>query len=187
MQDDTVQIGDFEQAVTAYRGVLRRDGLQRSPAEIAREDDVYDVLRHEAALRADRIDNRDRTFHRQLIVDADLLCELAVQRVDEALATVDAAAWQEPVLLAGLLVSAEEHASLPAQDRRDSNARLRGHQLADDPNPRTPRSLEGSSSTSTNSTSGIGRTTSCAIRIPGSTRKGSVASVLSNTTRSSPR
>jgi hypothetical protein len=40
-----------------------------------------------------------------------------VQRVDEALPTVDAAAGQEPILLAGLLVPAEEHTSLPAQDR----------------------------------------------------------------------
>src|SRR5205823_6168729 len=113
-------------------------------------------------------------------------CELAVQRVDEALAAVDATAGEQPILPARFLVSAEKHAPLPAQDCRDPDARLRRH-VAEDPNPRTPRSLAGSSSTSTSSNSGIGNTTSCAIRIPGSTKNGSVASVLSNTTRSSPR
>ena len=42
----------------------------------------------------------------------------------------------------------------------------------EEPKPRTPRSLSGSSSTSASSSSGTGRTTSWAIRIPGSTTNG---------------
>ena len=67
------------------------------------------------------------------VVDPDLLRELAVQRVDEALARVDAAARQQPVLLSRLLVPAEQHPALPAQDRRDADARLGAHQAPDDP------------------------------------------------------
>src|SRR6185312_10260453 len=187
MQDDVVEITDLEEPVPAHGCIPRGDRFERSPAEIAREDDVHDMLRREAVPRGDRVDECDGSFHRELIVDADLLGELAVQRVDETLAAVDAAAGQKPVLLARLLVAAEEHAPLPAQDRRDTDARLGLHHVAEDPNPRTPRSLAGSSSTSTSSSSGIGRTTSCAIRIPRSTTNGSVASVFSSTTRSSPR
>ena len=76
-----------------------------------------------------------------------------------------------------------------ASQRRIAETRIRGSpiRLADEPKPRTPRSLSGSSSTSTGSSSGSGSTTSCAIRIPGSTTNGSRASVLSSTTRTSPR
>ena len=60
---------------------------------------------------------------------ADLLLELAAQRLDEALAAVDAAAGQQPVLAAaGLLVPAEEDAALPAEERGDADARLERHQ-----------------------------------------------------------
>ena len=72
----------------------------------------------------------------------------------QRLAAVDPAARQQPVLLARLLLAAEQHAVLPAQERRDADARL--HQCRDDPKPRTPRSDSGSSSTSTSSTSGSG-------------------------------
>src|SRR5207245_4296464 len=125
-----------------------------SSTGIARGDDLHQVLRREALLRGDRIDDRNWAFDRQLIVDPDLLCELPVQRVDEAFAAVDAAAGKQPVLPPRLLVTAEEHAPLPLQDRRDPDARLRSLHVADDPKPRTPRSLEGSYSTSTRSTSG---------------------------------
>ena len=60
--------------------------------------------------------------------------------------------------------------------RRDADPRLGAHAYArDDPKPRTPRSLAGSSSTSTSSSSGTGRTTSWAIRMPGSTVNDSLA------------
>ena len=88
----------------------------------------------------------------------DLLGQLAVQRVDEALARVHPAAGQQPVLLAVLLVPAEQDAS-PASagsPRRGSAARP---SWRDEPKPRTPRSLSGSSSTSTGSSSGTGSTT----------------------------
>src|SRR5690349_14021123 len=108
-----------------------------------------------------------------------------MQRIDQALARVDAAAGKQPVLAALLLVAAEQDARLPAQQRGDADPRL-AH-CCDEPKPRTPRSLSGSSSTSTGSSAGTGSTTSCAIRIPGSTTNASRASVFSSTTRSSPR
>ena len=63
----------------------------------------------------------------RVVVDPELLGQLAVERVDEALAGVDAAAGEQPVLAAALLVPAEQQAPLPAQDRRDADPRL-GHQ-----------------------------------------------------------
>ena len=100
-------------------------------------------------------------------------------RLDEALAAVHSPAGQEPVLAApGLLVPAEEDASLPAEDGRDPDARLERHQWAELPKPFSPRSLSGSSVTSRGSGRATGTTTSCAIRIPGSTTNGSVRSVF---------
>ena len=46
----------------------------------------------EAPLGGDRVGDRDRTFERKLVVDPHLLEQLAVQRVRQALARVDAAA-----------------------------------------------------------------------------------------------
>src|SRR6185295_10100652 len=98
------------------------------------------------------------------------------ERLGQRLARLDAAAREEPVLAAVLLVAAEQDPVAPAQQRRDADARL-VHR--DDPKPRTPRSLSGSSSTSCSSSSGTASTTSCAIRMPGSTTNGSTRSVLS--------
>ncbi len=92
---------------------------------------------------------------------ADLLLELAPQRLDEAFAAVDAAARQQPVLAApGLLVPAEQDAALPAEDGRDPDARLERHQWAELPKPFSPRSLAGSSCTSTGGGVATGTTTS---------------------------
>src|SRR5690349_17841066 len=102
-----------------------------------------------------------------------------MERVGERLAGVDAAAGEQPVLLAGLLVAAEQHAVAPAQDCGDADPRLGPHQTRDEPNPRTPRSLSGSSSTSTRSTSGTATSSSWAIRMPGSTVNAAPWSVLS--------
>ena len=68
-----------------------------------------------------------------------------MQRVGEALARVDAAAGQQPVLAApGLLVPAEQDAVLPAQHGGHADTRLDSrHHTADEPKPRTPRSLVG--------------------------------------------
>jgi hypothetical protein len=75
VQDDLVQFVHAEQPVALDGRVLGRDRLERSPAEIAREDDVDDVLRRGEPRRRDRVDDRDRTLERH-IVDPDLLCEL---------------------------------------------------------------------------------------------------------------
>ena len=188
MEDDLVELGGLEQPVPAHGRVLRRHRFERPAGQIAGEDDVHDVLRGEGALRRDRVDDRNRALDRNLVLDADLLAKLAMQRVGEALSGVDAAARQEPVLAApGLLVPAEQDPVLPAQHGRYADARLERHHTADEPNPRTPRSLSGSSSSSTSSTSGMGTMTSWAMRIPGSTTNGSRASVLRRITFSSPR
>jgi hypothetical protein len=187
MQRDAVEIGGVEQPVPAHRCVLRGDRLERAAREIGGEDDVHDVLRAHSALRRDRVDERDRPLDGQLVGDADLLEELAMQRVHEALPCVHPTAGKEPVLAASaLLVTAEQDPVLPAENRGHANAGLLHHD-ADEPKPRTPRSLSGSSSTSTGSTLATGTTTSCAMRMPGSTTNDSRASVLSRTTRSSPR
>ena len=118
-------------------------------------------------------------------LEAELLLQLATQRSDQRLAAVHATPGQQPVLAAGLLLPAEEDPVLPVDQRRDPDAR-RAH-AAVDPKPRTPRSDSGSSSTSIKSTSGTGRTTSWAIRIPGRTTNASRRSVFSRATLSSPR
>ena len=65
----------------------RRHGALERAVELTREDDVDDVLRPEAPLRRDRLDDRDRAFDRQLVSlpdEARLLRELALQGVDQA-------------------------------------------------------------------------------------------------------
>src|SRR5260221_10467729 len=96
------------------------------------------------------MDDRDRAFERQILPHADLLLELAAQRLNEALAAVHATAGQQPVLAAaGLLVPAEKDALLPTEERGDTDARLERHQAEELPKPFPPRSVSGSSVTST--------------------------------------
>ena len=146
MQDDLVELVEREEPVAAHGGVLRGDRLQRPAAEVAGEDDVDDVLRGRSSRGRDRVDDRDRPLERH-VVDPDLLGELARERVDEALARVDAPAREQPVLLARLLVAAEQDPVLPAQQRRDADARLAAH-VPDEPKPAAALA-RGSSSTST--------------------------------------
>ncbi len=156
-----------EEACALHRRVLRLDVAERPVREIGGEDDVHDMLAREHRGRCDRVDDRDRPFELHVGFDPELLAQLPAQRLDQRLPHVDTAARQQPVLLARLLLAAEQHAPLPEQDRRDTDPRL--HQCFEEPKPRSPRSLAGSSSTSTSSSRGTGRTTSWAIRIPGST------------------
>src|SRR5437899_3798344 len=185
MQDDAVELVDCEQPMAAHGAVLRGHRLQRNPRQVAGEDDVHNMLRREAPHRRDRVDDRDGALDRDVVVDPDLLGELTVQGIDQTLAGVHPSARQEPVLAPRLLVSAEQHAPPPPQDRRDADPWF--HQCAEEPKPRTPRSLSGSSSTSSSSNSGTGTTTSCAMRIPRSMTNASAASVFSRMMRSSPR
>src|SRR5204862_4863657 len=132
--------------------VRRGDALERASREVGREDDVHHVLPDEGTLRCDRVDDGDRPLEREVVADPHLLRELPAQGVDEALAAVDAAARQQPVLAASrLLVPAEEHPSFPTEDGGDADTRLERHQWAELPKPRSPRSLAGSSVTSTGS------------------------------------
>ena len=166
----------------------RPDRLERASGEVGGEDDVDDVLSDEQALRGDRVDDGDGSFERQILPHADLLAELPPQRFDKALAAVDAAAGQQPVLPAArFLVPAQEDASLPAEERGDADTRLERHQADELPKPFSPRSVSGSSATSTGSGVATGTTTSCAIRIPGSTTNVSAGSVLRRMILSSPR
>ena len=92
MQDDAVEVLHSEESMAAHRRVVRRDRLEGASAKVAGEDDVDDVLRCEAPDGRDRVDDCDGTLDGQVFVDADLLGELAMERVDEALTGVDAAA-----------------------------------------------------------------------------------------------
>src|SRR3954454_16822168 len=187
MQHDLVELARVAEPVPADRDVARRHRLERAAGEVAGEDDVHDVLRRERPLRRDRVDDRDRPLDGQLVLIPALFAQLAVQRVLEALARVDAAAGQKPVLATVLLVAAEQDPVLPAEDGGDADARLHRHQWLELPKPRSPRSLSGSDSTSTGSTPGISMIRSCAMRMPGSTTTVSLASVLWRITFSSPR
>ena len=59
--------------------------------EVRREDDVHDVLAGAEPLRCDRVDDRDRAFELDVRLDAELLAQLASQRLDDRLPSVDAA------------------------------------------------------------------------------------------------
>ena len=190
MEDDLVQLDGREQAVPLHGRILGAHGLERPAREVGREDDVDDVLRRERARGRDGVDDRHRPLERHLAVEAELLPQLAAQRLHEALSGVDAAAGQQPVLAAVLLVPAEQDAVAPAQDCGHANARLEHHdprQPPEEPKPAAPRTVSGSSSSTMTSTSGTGVTTSCAMRMPASTVNGRSRSVLRAITRSSPR
>jgi len=96
VQYGVLEVGMIEEPVAAHGDVARRDSLERATGEIAGEDDVHDVLRGKRAHGRDRVDERDRAFERELVLDPHLFAQLAVERIDEALARVDAAARQEP-------------------------------------------------------------------------------------------
>src|SRR5712691_3356037 len=186
MENDRVEVVDGEQPVAADGCVLRADRVQRPPREVAGEDDVVVMPAGRRAVRRNRVDDRNRALDGDVLVDSDLLGELALERVDQALARVHAAAGKQPVLLARLLVPAEQDRPAPVEHGRHADARF-GRHARDDPKPRSPRSLSGNSSTMSSSTAGSWRMTSCAMRIPGSTSNASSRSVLSSTTRTSPR
>ena len=86
--------------------------------------------------------------------EARLLGELAVERLDERLAAPHAAAREQPVLAAALLVAAEEDRAVPAEQGGDADPRLRVASGPGRAEASSPRSLGGSSSTSTSSTEG---------------------------------
>ncbi len=185
MHRDLRELLDVEQAMAPHRGILGGDLLERAAAEVPCEDDVDDVPRRRDAGRADRLGHRDRAFEREILLDTELLGELALQRADERLSPVHAATRKEPVLPTLLLVAAEKHPLAATQKRSHTDARL--DHGRDDPKPRAPRSDRGSSSTSTIRAPGTGITTSCATRSPGSATNVRSRSVLSSTIFTSPR
>ena len=126
MQDDAVQLIGGKEPVSLHRLVLRGDGLERA-VDVAGEDDVDDVLRDEAIGR-DRVGDRDGPLEGRRL-DAHLLRDLALERVEQALAGVDAAAGEQPASSPVLLVPAEQQALLPAQDGGHPHPRLGAHAL----------------------------------------------------------
>src|SRR4030095_6464990 len=139
---------------------------ERPALQVPREDDVDDVLRREATHRRDRVDDRDGPLDRNLVFQAAPRGELAVWRAPEPLARVHAPAGEQPVGPPVLLVPAQEDPPAPAQDRGDPDARLGAPPASaalEEPNPRTPRSVAGSSSTSAVWTDATCTTTSWAI------------------------
>src|SRR5207247_11043025 len=119
VQHDAVELVASEEAMPTHCCVLRGDSLQRA-VELPGEDDVDDVLLPHRQFGRDRVDDCHRPLEERRL-DADLLVELAPERVGEALARVDAAAGQQPRLAPGLLVPDEQHAVVPAQDRGDAD------------------------------------------------------------------
>ena len=193
VQREPLELVEVEQPVAAH-GLVARDDVGERAVELGREDDVDDVLRPEAALRRDRVDDRDRALDRDLVAvlgQPGLLVELALQRLRQALAAPHAAAGQQPVLGAALLVPAEQDPAVPAEDRRDPDARLGSHRgLNGAPTSRSRRRHGRSRSArrvSTTSTAATGTTSSWAMRMPGSTVNALSRSVLSRITRTSPR
>src|SRR5687767_9123417 len=172
VEDGSVELFEPEQTVAPDGVVGRGDSLQR-PLDLAREDDVDDVLRRQRPSGRDRVDDGDRALEGRC-ADPHLLGELPTERVHQRLARVDAAAREEPDVPPALVVAAEQDPVAPAEERRDADARFHPHQGAlavrpDDPWPRVPRSVSDSSSSSSSLTPATSTSTSCAIRIPGST------------------
>ena len=130
------------------------------------------------------------------VIEIALLAQLAPKRVLELLATLDAAAGQQPVVAVVLAVAYEQHLRSAVEDRRDAQARRLVHAELGGRAVREPRRAEsalvalargklvrrrdGSSSASRTSTS-------WAMRSPTARRTGSRRSVLCAITSTSPR
>ena len=65
VEDDLVELAQREEPMPAHSRVGRGGRLERPAPQVAREDDVHDVLRREAPLRRDRVDDRDRALERE--------------------------------------------------------------------------------------------------------------------------
>ena len=104
LADGRVLRGRRARASARRGGPRRRCGRRASSAQPAGRD---------------RLGERDGALERQVVVEADLLRELALQRLDERLARAHPSAGQQPVLAAGLLVAARaECGSRAAGSRR---------------------------------------------------------------------
>src|SRR6266508_3804024 len=132
--------------MVADGGVARGHALERAAPQMPGEDDVDDVLGGPAR-RRDRVRDRHRALEDEVLGEPHLLLELVTERIDERLSRVDAAARQQPVLAPRLLLADEEDPGLPPQDHGHADAGFH-HTAREEPNPRTPRSLAGRSSTS---------------------------------------
>ena len=143
------------------------------------------MLRRQRETGRDRVDDRDRALERWRH-DPDLLGDLALERVHQRLARVNAAAREQPDVAPALVVPAEQDAVTPPEERRDADPRLRADH-PDEPNPAAPRSLARELLQLDQVHARRLDRTSCAILIPGSTTKASCLSVLSMITFNSPR
>ena len=134
-------------------GLAWRDGLERA-VDVAREDDVDDVLRHQSAdFGAIESTNAIGPSRRGGSIPTS-------SRISRPIASISVSPeWTPPPgsSQTPLPRFSCRHSTLrrrPAQERRDPDSRLCPHHGAldptpDEPNPAAPRSLSGSSSTST--------------------------------------
>ena len=183
------ELGELEAAHDAHvaHGRIARRQEQRRIGQRNGVDDVHDVAARAVARRRDRLRERHRLAARQAAQSA-LLRQLAPKRVLHRLPRLDPAARQQPVGAPRLLVPHEHERVAAVQEPADAQSRrLVLHARPLDPKPCSPRALAPSASRTVTATSGSATTTSCAMRIPGSIRKGSSRSVLSSVTRISPR
>ena len=160
-----------EEPVAAHGGVLRRDRLERAAGEIAGEDDVDDVLRRERALRRDRVDERDRALDRRSRPRCrpPRAARGAARRRGSRPPLTPPPGSSQYSPRPAFSWRQRRMRSCPAQHRRDADARLERHQAVESRSRARRARCPGSSSTSTGSAPATGMTTSCAIRMPGST------------------
>ena len=147
------------------------------PLEVAGEDHVDDVLRARLRVGRDRVDDRHRPLDGQLVVDADLLRRARAGARRRAISPdVDPAARAAASTPSRASRAGRAGCGVPAEDGRDADARLGAHHTREEPNPRAPRSLAGQlGRPRPTSRPATATTTSCAIRMPGSTTNGSLA------------
>ena len=173
----------------------RSTSSRRAPAEVAREDDVHDVLGREALDGRDRVRRSRRgpsTAH--LLARSRALQELALQGIEPGsppCCTPPPGAASTPCRASrgGRAGTGRSSAGAPRRGSGLSDPRIDGpSSRARGAEAATPRSLSGSSSASTSSScEDFGATTSWAIRMPGSTTNVSRGRCCSSTTRTSPR
>ena len=193
MERDALELVGIEQPVAAHCLVARDDRGERA-VELGSEHDVDDVLRPEAALRRDRVDDRDGALDRDLVA---LLGQSRSPRRARGAAPGSGSPRSVHRHRAG--ANARRRASRGGRGgsgRASGGSPTPGHaarvssrpqRSPDEPKPPSPRSVAVTSRVSTTSTAAIGTTTSWAMRMPGSTVNACSRSVLRRITRTSPR
>ena len=155
VQDDLVELVDARRAGGRGRPRPATSPLERAAAEVAREDDVHDVLRREARAGRDRVDDRDRALDGSSssmpTSSRSSRCSASTRLSPELTPPPGSSQYSLP----GFSCRQSRIRSSPAQDRRDADPRL-AHQRSTSRSRARRARCSGSSSTSTSSTSGTG-------------------------------